>query len=120
LWFAAGLRVSAFKALDVDAVAVIELDPDISLALFAKVVFAFPPKGRSFVYAELGIACRLIFKQGLFTAEASLSPNSYVLDPSCHLSGGLALCYWFEPSPFAGDFVFSVSCTSYQSQHFLT
>ena len=109
LWFAAGLRLTAFKALDIDAVAVIGVDPDVSLGLFARAVFSFPPKGTTFVHVELGIACRLIFKEGLFTAEASLSPNSYVLVPACRLSGGLAICYWFDPSPYAGDFVLSVS-----------
>ena len=69
-------------------------------------------QSRSFVHAVIGIACRLIVKEG------SLSPQSYVLDPSCNLSGGMAFCYWFDPSPYAGEFVFSVGLFSYQSTFF--
>jgi hypothetical protein len=119
LWFAAGLEVTAFKLLHLNAVAVLEVDPDISVGLFAIMNFDLPPEaGRSFVHAVVGIASRLIFKEGLFTVEASLSPQSYVLDPSCSLSGGMALCYWFDPSPYAGEFVFSVGRVPYHSQHF--
>ena len=121
LWFAAGLKVTAFKSLHVNAVAILEVDPDVSVGLFARVNFDFPPAGSfKFVHVEIGIACRLIFKEGLFIAEASLSPQSYVLDPSLSLSGGMALCYWFDPSRYAGEFVFSVGLVFYHGQHFLT
>ena len=120
LWFAAGLEVTAFKSLHLNAVAVLEVDPDVSVGLFARMKFDLPPEGRSFVHVELGIASRLILKEGLFTTESSLSPQSYVLDRSCSLSGGMALCYWFDPSPYAGEFVFSVGHVPYHIQHFLT
>jgi len=114
LWFAAGLEVLAFETLDVRAVAVIEIDPYVSLGLFADAVCSLPPaepRNLCFVYVELGISCRVDIKHGLFSVEGKLSPNSFVLHPSCHLLGGFAMYYWFDPSPYAGDFVFSVSIT---------
>ena len=42
LWFAAGLKVTAFKSLHVCAVAILEVDPDVSVGLFARVDFDFP------------------------------------------------------------------------------
>ena len=111
LWFAAGLEVLAFEVLDVRAVAIIEIDPFVSIGLFADAVCSLPPmvpRNECYVYVELGITCRVDIRYGTFSVEGKLSPNSFVLHPSCHLLGGFALYYWFDPSPYAGDFVFSV------------
>jgi hypothetical protein len=50
----------------------------------------------------------LNFIEGSFLVEAALAPNSYLLVPQCHLQGGFALCYWFEPNPASGDWVFTL------------
>lgn len=115
LWFAAGLEVKAFQALDVRAVAVFKIDPDVSLGLFADAVCSIPPampRNNCYIYVELGITCRIDIKHGSFSIEGKLSPNSFIFHQSCHLLGGFALYYWFDPSPHAGDFVFSVSLPS--------
>ena len=116
MWFAAGLEVLAFKALDVHAVAVVEIDPYVTLGLFADAVCSLPagqPRDSCFTYVELGITCRVDIKNGSFSVEGKLSPNSFIIHPSCHLLGGFAMYYWFDPSPYAGDFVFSVSPALY-------
>jgi hypothetical protein len=46
--------------------------------------------------------------QGFFRCEAALAPTSFILVPQCQLMGGFALCYWFGPSQYAGDFVFTI------------
>lgn len=50
----------------------------------------------------------LNFIEGYFGVEASLAPSSYLLVPQCHLTGGFALYYWFEPNPASGDWVFTL------------
>ena len=115
LWFAAGMEVMAFEMLDVRAVAAIEIDPDVSIGLFADAVCSCPPqmpRSLCFAYVELGITCRVDIKKGIFAVEGKVSPNSFVLHPSCHLRGGFSMYYWFDPSPYSGDFVFSVSINS--------
>ncbi|KAK2465662.1 hypothetical protein APHAL10511_002206 [Amanita phalloides] len=110
-WFAVGLEALAFEVLDVRAVAIIEIDPYVSIGLFADAVLSLPPKlprERSYVYVELGITSRVDIRYGIFSVEGKLSPNSFILHPSCHLLGGFALYYWFDPSPYAGDFVFTI------------
>jgi hypothetical protein len=42
---------------------------------------------------------------GVFSATASLTANSYLLMRDCHLTGGFAFCIWFGASPYSGDFV---------------
>ena len=71
------------------------------------------PRLLCFTYVELGLLAYVDFHQGQFRVEAQLSPNSFVMNPLCHLSGGFALCTWFGSSPYAGDFVFSIG--GYQS-----
>lgn len=39
-----------------------------------------------------------ILECGLFKVEAALFPNSYILHPSCHLSGRFAMYHWFKSS----------------------
>jgi hypothetical protein len=46
--------------------------------------------------------------EGLISFTAVLSPNSYVIDPACHLTGGFAMFFWFGKNPHAGDFVLTL------------
>lgn len=115
LWLAAGLEVKAFQTLTVQAVVVLEFNPYVSLGIFAKAVAAIPapPSGApssegAFVYAEIGIVSSVDFQAGTMFVQAKLSPNSFILNPACHLTGGFALCQWFGTSPHAGDWVFTV------------
>lgn len=113
IWLAAGLKVKAFQTLSINAVVVLEFNPYVSLGIFADAVASLPAAtdGKPpfyILYVELGIVATVDFHGGTFRVEASLSPNSFVLNPLCHLSGGFALCYWFAGSPFDGDWVFTV------------
>ena len=110
IWLAAGLEVKAFSVLDVHAVVVVEFNPYVTLGIFAEAVCAMPAGGDDcYLYVELGISCRLDFRQGYFAISATLSPNSFILAPSCHLLGGFAFYSWFDPSAYEGNFVLTVS-----------
>jgi hypothetical protein len=113
IWLAAGLKVKAFQTLSVNAVVVLEFNPYVNLGIFADAVASLPAATDSspptyVLYVELGIAATVDFHGGTMRVEGSLAPNSYVLNPLCHLSGGFALCYWFAGSPFEGDWVFTI------------
>ncbi|XXG96345.1 histone H2A.Z [Hypoxylon texense] len=113
-WVAIGMKIDAFQLIALDAVAVVQFGEAIKLGIFAVATVDIPnPKSPvKFAHAELGIAVVVDLAYGVMKAEAQLSPNSYILHPSCHLTGGSALYYWFE-APHAdhskiGDFVFSM------------
>ena len=104
IWLAAGLDVKAFQVLSVNAIIVLEFNPYVTLGIFAKAlarlpaaVDANPPP--AFLYVEMGLAATVDFHGGTMRIEGSLSPNSFVLNPFCHLSGGFGLCYWFGSNP---------------------
>lgn len=116
-WAAAGLKVDAFQMLVIDAVVVVQFGPSIKLGIFAVAIADLPASvGNTntvkFAHVELGIAVTVDFDYGVLKAEAQLSPQSYILHPDCHLTGGFALVYWFD-APHAnqdlvGNFVFTI------------
>jgi uncharacterized protein DUF6603 len=109
-WYAAGLTVTAFQTLQIDAVVVVDVTTNVILSIFGECVAQFPPKlsEQSFVYAELGILSTIDFNAGVMNVLGKLSPRSYIFDPNCHLTGEFAMGYWFGDSDHAGDWVFSV------------
>ncbi|KAF4472325.1 hypothetical protein FALBO_769 [Fusarium albosuccineum] len=113
-WGAIGTRLSAFRMLSVDAVVAVQFGNSVTLGIFAAAVCDIPSANSrlKLAHAELGIAAVLDFDYGFLKIEAQLSPRSYILSPNCHLTGGFALCYWFD-APLAdrariGDFVFAL------------
>lgn len=112
-WIAAGLEMRAFQCLDIDAVVTLQFEPEVTIGIIAKAIASLPTTKtpdptKSFVYAEIGLVATLNVHAGVLRVEAKLSPNSFVLNPACHLRGGFALCYWFLGSGHEGDWVFSV------------
>jgi hypothetical protein len=109
---AAGLKVTAFQMLSVDAVVVFEFNPDIRLGIYGVAVFDAPSQQSpvKFAHVELGIVCVLDIQAGVFKVEAQLSPNSFILHPSCHLTGGFALYSWSKSKndAIAGDWVLTI------------
>lgn len=99
-WFAAGLKATAFQLLAVDAVVVDQLNPYLQLGIYGVAVCDVPSiQSRvKFAHAELGIAYTLDVRAGTFKLDAQLSPRSFILDPACHLTGGMALYAWFAPA----------------------
>ncbi|KAK4142996.1 uncharacterized protein C8A04DRAFT_12761 [Dichotomopilus funicola] len=111
-WAAAGMKIDAFQMISLDAVAVIQFGQSIKMGLFAVALADIPTSASKvkFAHVELGLAVVIDLDYGTFRAESQLSPNSYILDPNCHLTGGFALCYWFD-APHAdrsliGDFAY--------------
>ncbi|KAF2273527.1 uncharacterized protein EI97DRAFT_435947 [Westerdykella ornata] len=112
LWFALGLTIVAFEMLTVSAIVVVDLQPSVSLHIFADAIAALPGDGSdandSFVYAEIQIVSCVTFDLGSMMADGKLAPNSFLLDPACHLGGQFGMRYWFGKSFYAGDWVYTV------------
>lgn len=118
MWLAAGLDITAFDIVDVTAVVVFEFNPLI-LSILANATAQMPKPNKAisdstlsrevtYVYAEMAIVSTVDFAKGSLTILGALAPNSFVMNPSCHLSGGFGLCYWFSGSGHDGDWVFTI------------
>lgn len=97
-WAAAGMKIDAFQMVALDAVVVVQFGQSIKFGVFAVALVDIPTAKSPAKYAhiELGIAIVVDFDYGILKAEAQLSPNSYILHPDCHLTGGFGLYYWFD------------------------
>ena len=110
-WIAAGLKVTALQVLSINAVVVVEFGGDVKLGIFADCIASFPPEtpqAELLLYVELGLSAIIDFGAGTMKIEGQLAPTSFVLNPSCHLTGGFAMYYWFGDNSDAGDWVFTV------------
>lgn len=105
-WVAAGISFTSFEMLQSFALLVVEFGTSLEIALIGMTTASIP-KGdpRPLIYAELGLEVRILPDEGLIAVEAQLQASSYLLDTSCHLTGGFAFYVWFGSNPNAGDFV---------------
>lgn len=113
-WIAAGVKVTAFQVLKVDAVLVLSFDPTIKIGIFGFAVADLPPSPDpgpgKFVHVELGLSATVDVALGVMKIEGQLTPASYILHHDCHLTGGFAMYSWFDsPDPnLNGDWVFTI------------
>ncbi|KAG8533528.1 uncharacterized protein KY384_001268 [Bacidia gigantensis] len=110
-WIAAGFKVLAFEMLEVETVLTVEFGTGLKFGLFGLATAEMPKKvERKFVRVQLGLAATVDFDAGLLKIDGQLTPSSFVLDPSCHLTGGFAMYSWFDSrdSTLDGDWVFTV------------
>jgi hypothetical protein len=115
-WLAAGVRFTSFDLINSTALLVVEFGNDLEIALLGLSWISLPPPAapgasapaEKYAYAELGIEVKLLPAQGVFSATAILTPNSFIIDPACHLTGGFAFYVWFGSNPHAGEFVLTI------------
>ena len=109
LWVAAGLQFTSYKLVNTRALAVANLGQrDVSLALLGISSVVLPPNS-PVVFARVEMQLAAVFKpmEGFLGVSAVLSRSSYLLHPSCRLTGGFAFFCWYA-GEHAGDFVLSV------------
>ncbi len=115
-WLAAGVRFTSFDLINSTALLIVEFGNELEITLLGTSSISLPPPPAPgseapavrYAYGELGIEIKLLPSQGVFSATAILTPNSFVIDPACKLTGGFAFYVWFGSSPQAGQFVLTM------------
>ena len=107
-WLAAGVSFRSFEIINSNVLAVVEFGKEFQLLVLGLSTVKLPQTGRTYAYAELMIKIAVKPAEGVISAMALLSPNSYLFDPACHLTGGFAFFVWFGDNPHAGDFVLTI------------
>ncbi|MCG8476295.1 MAG: hypothetical protein MI784_12580 [Cytophagales bacterium] len=109
LWIAAGFNFTTYEIVQSTAMLLAELSSVSCYSIIGTSVAQFPKDGdKTYAYIELALDAFVMPQEGEAAFMSSLSPNSYVLDKDCHLTGGFAFCYWFGESPQAGDYVLTL------------
>ena len=102
-WLAAGVRFTSFEMVDSFALMTVSTGSQLEVSLLGE--------GRLFLgdiaHAILEIRARLAPAEGVFSLEAALTRDSYILSERCHLTGGFAFYIWFGGA-HKGDFVLSL------------
>ncbi len=107
MWFAAGINFTTFKVIETKALAVATIEQDFQLTILGRSKMQLPKVGKPMAYVELGLEAIFNPTRGFLGMSALLSPNSYVITPDCHLTGGFAFYNWFK-GEHAGDFVLTL------------
>ncbi|KAF2498801.1 hypothetical protein BU16DRAFT_579855 [Lophium mytilinum] len=111
IWLAAGLGAKAFQTIEVQAVVAVELSSTPKLGIFGEAV-AVMPKGaepsKQLLVVDLGISITIDPSKGVFMAQGQLTPRSFLLHETCHITGGFALAFFSAGSGHDGDWVFTI------------
>jgi hypothetical protein len=105
-WLAAGVQFTSFDLLQSIVLLVVEFGTEFEIALLGLSTLTLP-KGAgdsALVYAELQLEVTFKPSTGLLAVTMTLTPNSYVIDKNCRLTGGFAFYVWFG-GQYKGDFV---------------
>lgn len=116
-WLAAGLKFTSFSMLDGFALLFVEFGRSLEIALLGVASLPMPKSStpdNALAYAELAIKIVINPTIGLVSVEAQLTPNSFVIEKACKLTGGFAFFLWYKDQTqgddkiAAGDFVVSL------------
>jgi hypothetical protein len=93
----------------------VQFGADFAVNILGVSTISQPPEvgpDEALVYLELAMKLSLRPSDGVFSMEAQLTPNSFVLVKACKVTGGFAFYLWFKDDPkrgiTAGDFVLTV------------
>jgi hypothetical protein len=109
IWLSAGINFSTYEVVTSTALVVAQFGNKFLLGLIGLSTGRFPMQEPD-PYAYVQMQLEVIFdpSDGVISCAAALSPNSFVLDKACHLTGGFAIFFWFGSNPYAGDFVITL------------
>ena len=109
---AAGVKFSSFKLIEAFALVTVQFGTRLEIALLGVASLQQPPSPTPypFLYIELALKVRFAPEDGLLSAAVAVTANSYLFEPRCKLTGGMAFYIWFTPTNpkmpnRAGDFV---------------
>lgn len=117
-WLAAGLKFTSFELINSSALLFISFGRDFEVNLLGLSYASLPPmvaQNEALAYFELALKVSFRPEDGVISAQAQLTPNSFVLSKDCKVTGGFAFFLWYKTIPYndsvtipAGDFVISL------------
>jgi hypothetical protein len=107
-WLAAGVAFTTFEMLQSFALLTVEFGSEFQFALLGVSTLSVPTSAagaQPIAQATMQLEVLVQPHEGVVSATATLTPDSFVLDPAAQLTGGFALDIWFGENAHAGDFV---------------
>jgi hypothetical protein len=99
-WLAVGLHGTSFVIVHVTAIVSVVLDRGVEIVVLGIARMALPSDDTALASLELALKARYSSAEALFSVQAQLTDNSYLISPDCQLTGGFAYFMWFNQSQF--------------------
>ena len=107
-WLAVGVHFTSFELVDSFALLTSEFGNQFEIDLLGVSTVQLPPAPAPPVaLAQMELKAAFIPAEGLLSVSGQLTPESFVLSPDCHLTGGFALTTWFS-GDHEGEFVLTL------------
>ena len=108
-WVAVGVKFSSFQLIDSFVLLLVQFGNELVIAVVGISSLQLPKAGwgRPYAYVELVLIAVIRPAAGTVQVTALLTPNSFVIDKACRLSGGFAFYLWFGEQ-HRGDFVLTI------------
>jgi hypothetical protein len=106
-WLAVGIKFTSFKIIESFVLVMAQFGTRTEFAILGLSILAWPAKNNAIAYIELAVRASFGPDSDVIAVEAMLTPNSYVLDRNCKLTGGFAFYAWVK-GPHEGDFVITL------------
>jgi hypothetical protein len=103
-WLAAGIKFTSFKIIDAFVLLIVQFGNKTEFTIVGLAVLAWPDKKNPIAYVELALLARFGPGSDVIAVQAVITPNSFVFDKGCRLTGGFAFYAWVS-GPHEGDFV---------------
>lgn len=109
-FISAGIKFTSFQIVESFVLLNVSFGHKTTLSLLGLANISMPPKAEKnpIVFAQLALDSVLDPAEGVFFIQGQLTPESYILDKNCKLTGGFALFTWFGSNSHCGDFVISL------------
>lgn len=112
-FLAVGVKFTSFRLVHGFVLAIVCIDTitgDFEVAVVGTGELVTPPEapvGARMAYVRLDILAKMSSRDSSLLVEAKLGEGCFVINPACHISGGMAFATWYG-GEHAGDFVLSV------------
>lgn len=116
MWLVAGLGFKAFQTIDGQILVAMALSDEPKFSVLAQATAIFPKSAASggdslehaLLVLDIVMGADIDPVHGTIVCGGKLTPRSFILDKSCHLTGAFAMAFFLKGSPHEGDFSFSV------------
>ncbi|KAA2239605.1 hypothetical protein F0L74_25780 [Chitinophaga agrisoli] len=106
-WLAVGIKFTSFKIIESFVLVMAQFGTRTEFAILGLSILAWPSRNNAIAYVELAVKASFGPDSDVIAVEAMLTPNSYIFDRNCKLTGGFAFYAWVK-GPHEGDFVITL------------
>ena len=101
------MSFTSFSLVYGTVVLTVEVHDGLEINLLGLARIALPNPIFPMAQVELALQARMSTQEGVFSVQAQLTENSWLINESCRLTGGFAFVMWFK-GELAGQFVVSI------------